>query len=75
MHWKFKVKPDTDNNFGFVYIITNKKTKKAYIGCNNIGIILKVRTSVNQTGRCTWVQVNTFWKTYKKLVKEISSLK
>ena len=33
MHWKFKVKPNTDNNFGFVYIITNKKTKKAYIGC------------------------------------------
>jgi len=33
MHWKFKIKPDIDSNFGFVYIITNKKTKKAYIGC------------------------------------------
>jgi len=33
MHWKFHNKPDTINNFGFVYLITNKKTKKAYIGC------------------------------------------
>ena len=33
MHWKFHSKPDKENNFGFVYLITNKKTKKAYIGC------------------------------------------
>jgi len=33
MHWKYKSKLDTDSNFGFVYIITNKKTNKAYIGC------------------------------------------
>jgi len=32
MHWKFKGKPDL-SQFGFVYIITNLKTKKAYIGC------------------------------------------
>ena len=32
MHWKFKEKPDL-SQFGFVYIITNIKTKKAYIGC------------------------------------------
>ncbi len=33
MHWKFLGKPDIKNKFGFVYIITNKKTGKAYIGC------------------------------------------
>ena len=33
MHWKYKHKPNIQNSFGFVYIITNKKTKKAYIGC------------------------------------------
>jgi hypothetical protein len=33
MHWKYKHDPDIKNNFGFVYIITNKKTKKSYIGC------------------------------------------
>ena len=32
MHWKFIEKPDL-SQFGFVYIITNIKTKKAYIGC------------------------------------------
>ena len=33
MHWKYASKPDIENKFGFVYIITNKKTGKAYIGC------------------------------------------
>jgi len=35
MHWRHtkKVTPDPDKYFGFVYKITNKKTKKAYIGC------------------------------------------
>ena len=33
MHWKYTSKPDIENKFGFVYIITNKKTGKAYIGC------------------------------------------
>ena len=37
MHWKVRDKrkrfvPNL-NKFGFVYIITNKKTEKAYIGC------------------------------------------
>ena len=32
MHWKYKHEPDTRNSFGFVYIITNRKTKKSYIG-------------------------------------------
>ena len=32
MHWKFTGKPDL-SQFGFVYIITNIKTRKAYIGC------------------------------------------
>ena len=33
MHWKYAGKPDIESKFGFVYIITNKKTGKAYIGC------------------------------------------
>jgi hypothetical protein len=33
MHWEYKTKPDKENQFGFVYLITNKKTGKAYIGC------------------------------------------
>jgi len=33
MHWKYHRKLDVINNFGFVYIITNKKTTKAYVGC------------------------------------------
>ena len=28
MHWKYKRKPDPTTHFGFVYIITNKKTSK-----------------------------------------------
>ena len=33
MHWKYNRKPDPTTHFGFVYIITNKKTSKCYIGC------------------------------------------
>ena len=33
MHWRYAEELDTKNNFGFVYIITRKKTKRAYIGC------------------------------------------
>ena len=29
MHWKYAGKPDIESKFGFVYIITNKKTGKA----------------------------------------------
>ncbi len=32
MHWQYKKKPDL-SQFGFVYLITNTKTGKAYIGC------------------------------------------
>ena len=32
MHWIFYKKPDL-TQFGFVYTITNLKTKKSYIGC------------------------------------------
>lgn len=31
-HWSSKKKIDTDEYFGFVYMITNKITKKKYIG-------------------------------------------
>ena len=46
MHWKYKRKPfapDLDHKFGFVYIITNKKTKKAYVGCKQYLIGTKKR--------------------------------
>tara|TARA_R100000008_G_scaffold86374_1_gene79193 strand:+ start:6161 stop:7039 length:879 start_codon:yes stop_codon:yes gene_type:complete len=37
MHWTFRDDktrvPDPDNYFGFVYIITNKKNHRKYIGC------------------------------------------
>jgi len=33
MHWEYEKKNDIHKYFGFVYCITNKKTKKAYIGC------------------------------------------
>jgi len=33
MHWKYSKKPNLKKNFGFVYLITNKKTGKAYVGC------------------------------------------
>ena len=32
MHWKYYKKPDPKKHFGFVYLITNKKTGKAYVG-------------------------------------------
>ena len=32
MHWVSDKKPDL-TQFGFVYIITNLKNKKSYIGC------------------------------------------
>jgi hypothetical protein len=33
MHWDYDKKLDIQKYFGFVYCITNTKTKKAYIGC------------------------------------------
>ena len=33
MHWEYHKELDIINNFGFVYVITNKKTTKAYVGC------------------------------------------
>jgi len=32
MHWEYKTDPNL-SKFGFVYRITNTKTKQAYIGC------------------------------------------
>tara|TARA_R100001594_G_scaffold98564_1_gene133031 strand:+ start:482 stop:871 length:390 start_codon:yes stop_codon:yes gene_type:complete len=45
MHWIYKRKPFTPNleRFGFVYKITNKKTKKAYIGCKQYFIGSKTK--------------------------------
>ena len=51
MHWKYKRKPDPTSHFGFVYIITNKKTSKCYIGCKQYWHYKKgkkARQSVNK---------------------------
>ena len=45
MHWIYKRKPFTPNHerFAFVYKITNKKTKQAYIGCKQYFIGSKTK--------------------------------
>ena len=49
MHWKYAKKIDPKNNFGFIYTITHKKTKKAYIGCKQY-LVTKNKRKLNQTG-------------------------
>jgi hypothetical protein len=67
MHWDCRTKPDIENSFGFVYIITNKKTKKAYIGCKQYWNYKK-RKKVKQSN----------WKAYmgssKHLLEDIKKL-
>jgi len=66
MHWEYKKNPDIKSNFGFVYRITHKKTKKAYIGCKQY--------FVRRKGK----KVESNWKTYtgssKHLKEEIKRL-
>ena len=66
MHWEYKKNPDIKSNFGFVYRITHKKTKKAYIGCKQY--------FVRRKGK----KVESNWKTYtgssKHLNEEIKRL-
>jgi hypothetical protein len=66
MHWEYKKNPDIKSNFGFVYQITHKKTKKAYIGCKQY--------FVRRKGK----KVESNWKTYtgssKHLNEEIKRL-
>jgi len=70
MHWKIrgsrrKFIPNLDK-FGFVYIITNKKSGKAYIGCKQY--FLNVKTK----------HVDSNWETYMSssshLLKDIHEL-
>ena len=60
-------KPDIENKFGFVYIITNKKTGKAYIGCKQYWHYKKGKKSRQSN-----------WKVYmgssKSLIEDIKKL-
>ena len=51
-HWEYHKEFDKKNNFGFVYRITNKKTKKAYIGCKQYYVTRKGK------------KVESNWRTY-----------
>ena len=51
-HWEYHKDFDKKNNFGFVYRITNKKTKKAYIGCKQYYVTRKGK------------KVESNWRTY-----------
>ena len=66
MHWKYHKKPDPNTHFGFVYKITNKKTKKSYIGCKQYFITRKGK------------KVESNWKVYtgssKYLNEDIKNL-
>jgi|TARA_R110001583_G_scaffold27717_10_gene98779 hypothetical protein len=66
-HWKYKKNPNVENMFGFVYVITNKKTKKAYIGCKQYWHYSKTKRT-RQTN----------WKVYmgssKHLLEDIKKL-
>ena len=66
MHWKYHKELDTKKNFGFVYVITNKKTTKAYIGCKQYYIKRGLRKK--ESG----------WETYmgssKNLLEDIEKL-
>jgi hypothetical protein len=66
MHWEYKKNPDIKSNFGFVYRITHKKTKKAYIGCKQYFVTRKGK------------KVESNWKIYtgssKHLNEEIKRL-
>ena len=50
MHWKYAKKIDPKNNFGFIYTITHKKTKKAYIGCKQY-LVTKNKKKVESNWR------------------------
>tara|TARA_R110002126_G_C10184368_1_gene475312 strand:- start:103 stop:495 length:393 start_codon:yes stop_codon:yes gene_type:complete len=66
MHWEYKKNPDIKSHFGFVYRITHKKTKKAYIGCKQYFVTRKGK------------KIESNWKVYtgssKHLNEEIKRL-
>jgi len=66
MHWEYHQKLDTENNFGFVYLITRKETKKSYIGCKQYFVKKNKK------------EIESDWRTYtgssKTLNEEIKNL-
>ena len=66
MHWIFYKKPDL-TQFGFVYIITNLKNKKSYIGCKQYFNYKKTKKKSESN-----------WKTYmgssKHLLEDIEKI-
>ena len=66
-HWKYTKNPNVQTMFGFVYIITNIKIKKAYVGCKQYWHYKKTKRA-RQTN----------WKSYmgssKSLLEDIDKL-
>ena len=72
MHWVYNRKPFVPDlyKFGFVYKITNKKTKKAYIGCKQYYNYRKYKKKTRKT--------ESNWKSYmgssKHLIDDIKKI-
>tara|TARA_R100000963_G_C4634451_1_gene98846 strand:- start:905 stop:1336 length:432 start_codon:yes stop_codon:yes gene_type:complete len=65
-HWKYKNEPDIKSNFGFVYLITNKKTSKAYVGCKQYFHYTKKRKGQKGSNKR-----ETNWRIYMGSSKEL----
>ena len=62
MHWVFKKKPDL-SQFGFVYLITNIKSGKAYVGCKQYYNFKKSKGKTKKT--------ESNWKSYEGSSKHL----
>ena len=69
MHWEYHKRCDTKNNFGFVYLITRKETKKAYIGCKQY-FVKKNKKSVESNWRIYTGSNKTLNEEIEKLGKK-----
>ena len=69
MHWKYAGKPDIESKFGFVYIITNKKTGKAYIGCKQYWHYKKGKKARQSNWKVYMGSSKSLTEDIKKLVK------
>ena len=69
MHWVYKKNPDL-SQFGFVYLITNVQTGKAYVGCKQYYNYKKYKGKTKKT--------ESNWKSYigssKHLCEDIKKL-